>query len=135
MYLETPLDQITLRYLINKNKKLLLILRHIIALSHALRTCGPEEIMSYFCVTCHFIDQDWALQKRIIAFKMMEYPHSGQNIYSHVMSVFRGYEISEKIFSITFDNVSANDSSIKIFQRNLTPPHGGNFIMLDVVVT
>ena len=67
-------------------------------------------------------DQDWTLQKRIIAFRMMEYPHSGQNIYNHVMS-----GISERIFSITFDNASANDYSIKIFQRNLTPPHGGKF--------
>ena len=58
---------------------------------------------------------------------MMEYHHSGQNIYAHVMSVFREYQISGKKICNTFDNASANDSSNKIFERNLTPPHGGKF--------
>ena len=75
--------------------------------------------MSYYCVTCHFIDENWQLQKRIITFRMMEYPHSGQAIYAHVMDVFREYEISKKKFSITFDNATSNDASITIFKRNL----------------
>ena len=67
---------------------------------------------------------------------MMEYPHSGQSIYSHVMNVFREYEISGKkklvllltmlhptMLLLRFLNVIYNLLMVV------------NFIMLDVVVT
>ena len=35
---------------------------------------------SYFCVTCHYIDDDWAFHKRIISFRVVPYPHHGVNL-------------------------------------------------------
>ncbi|XP_058192137.1 zinc finger BED domain-containing protein RICESLEEPER 2-like [Rhododendron vialii] len=66
--------------------------------------------LGYISVTAHYIDSNWILNKKIIAFRLME-----------------EFEIVDKVFSITFDNHSANTSSIDLFKQNLTTLHAGQF--------
>jgi hypothetical protein len=35
-----------------------------------------NQTIEYMCLTAHFIDSDWKLQKRIIGFKELAPPHS-----------------------------------------------------------
>ncbi|KAB2041399.1 hypothetical protein ES319_D02G145600v1 [Gossypium barbadense] len=46
----------------------------------------------YICITAHWVDKDWKLQKRIIRFRVLFPPYD-----------------DKKIFSITLDNASYND--------------------------
>ena len=34
------------------------------------------------CVTIHYIDSDWMLQKRILAFRVFDQAHTADNIYN-----------------------------------------------------
>ncbi|KAG5557536.1 hypothetical protein RHGRI_007693 [Rhododendron griersonianum] len=89
--------------------------------------------LGYISVTAHYIDSNWILNKKIIAFRLMEYPHNAMNIFQCIMGVFREFEIVDKVFSITFDNHSANTSSIDLFQQNLTISHAGQFFHVRCV--
>ena len=81
--------------------------------------------IGYLCVTAHYVDDDWVLQKRIIGFRLCPYPHNANAIFSTIMEVFNFYGIEEKVLTITFDNASANTAAINMFKINLKPTFGG----------
>lgn len=87
----------------------------------------------YLCVTAHYIDLSWKINKKIIAFRLVEYPHNANAIFQTVSAVFREYELVDRIFSIIFDNHSANTSSITLFRRNLNTIHGGDLFHVRCV--
>ena len=75
-------------------------------------------------------------KKKLIAFCELEYPQTGSVIYAAIMSVLREYEITDKLFSISFDNASTNTAAIDMFLRNisaLTPARGSNFFNVRCV--
>ncbi|KAF7134717.1 hypothetical protein RHSIM_Rhsim04G0042400 [Rhododendron simsii] len=76
--------------------------------------------LGYICVTAHYIDSSWILNKRIIAFRLMEHPHNANQIFQCISGVFREFEIVDKVFSITFDNHTANSAAIELFKVNMT---------------
>lgn len=88
---------------------------------------SADHQRSFVCVTAHYIDSCWMLQRRIIAFRMLEYPHNDNVIFQSMMDLFREYMIDDKIFNITFDNVTGSDAIIDMFQNTLQPPCGGQF--------
>lgn len=91
-------------------------------------TCDSWKAVTqlhFLCVTCHWIDDDWVMQKRIIAFRPFEHPHSASNIAKIVTEVTREYRIINKIFCISFDNARSNDAAIPHLKVNMTPILGG----------
>ncbi|KAF7151268.1 hypothetical protein RHSIM_Rhsim02G0026300 [Rhododendron simsii] len=87
----------------------------------------------YICVTAHYIDSSWTLRKKIIAFRLVEFPHDAEQIFESIMGVLRDFEVVDKVFSITFDNHSANTATIPLFKRNLTPPYFGELLHIRCV--
>ena len=75
--------------------------------------------LHYLCVTCHWIDNDWLLQKRIIHFKMLEWPHNGVNIAHHLMDAIETYGLRERIMCMTFDNASSMTYMASLVKGNL----------------
>ena len=73
----------------------------------------------YMVITCHYIDEDWKVQKLIIKFSVVKTSHDGFNLYSVMLKVIRYYNIEGKLFSITLDNASANKSMMDLLQENL----------------
>ena len=61
------------------------------------------------CITIHFIDSNWILQKRILSFTRIEPPHTGANIYTIIYNILQEFKILEKIFTLTLDNASENN--------------------------
>ena len=59
-------------------------------------------------VIAHYIDSDWVLQKRILAFRVFDQSHTVNNIYMLLKTIFEEYKIDNKIFTIGFDNASNN---------------------------
>ena len=69
----------------------------------------------------HFVDENWIMNKNIIAFRALDYPHTSETLFNYIFNVFQEYDITSKIISITFDNASANTSAINMFKDQLHP--------------
>ena len=67
----------------------------------------------FLYITAHYIDSEWILNKRIILFKTINTPHNGKNIATLINDKIIDLGISDKIFTITLDNVSNNDEAIQ----------------------
>ena len=52
----------------------------------------------------------WKMEKRIIGLTLIESSHPCENIVECIIKVIEEFELSDKIFSITLDNASANTS-------------------------
>ncbi|KAK8309740.1 hypothetical protein V6Z12_D02G143500 [Gossypium hirsutum] len=68
----------------------------------------------YICITTHWVDKDWKLQKRIIRFRALFPPYDGLNIADELFLCLSQWGIDKKIFSITLDNASYNDVMLKL---------------------
>ncbi|KAK2648309.1 hypothetical protein Ddye_015798 [Dipteronia dyeriana] len=86
--------------------------------------CSKQD---YLSVTGHYLDSDWRITKRIFGFRPMDFAHTVENIFNVIMEVLETYEITHRILSITFDNASANTSSIALFVARNIPQDGGYF--------
>ncbi|KAK3205551.1 hypothetical protein Dsin_019597 [Dipteronia sinensis] len=58
------------------------------------------------------MDNAWAIQKRILAFRVFDEKHTAANIFRHLRIIFTEYKIENKIFAIGFDNASNNTAAI-----------------------
>ncbi|CAM8889600.1 unnamed protein product [Rhodiola kirilowii] len=70
---------------------------------------SSRQKMGYLSLTAHWIDDTWIMQKRILSFKMVEYPHTGDSLATHVYEELITWHLHDKIFSLTLDNASSND--------------------------
>ncbi|KAK2655312.1 hypothetical protein Ddye_008364 [Dipteronia dyeriana] len=86
--------------------------------------CSKQD---YLCVTGHYLDSDWRITKRFFGFRPMDFAHTAENIFNFIIEVLETYEITHRILSITFDNASANTSSIALFVARNIPQDGGYF--------
>ncbi|KAK1419827.1 hypothetical protein QVD17_29191 [Tagetes erecta] len=83
---------------------------------------------SYLCVTAHWIDpKSWLMMKRVIAFELCGYPHSGAKIYKILDIVIRTFKIENKIFSMSFDNASNNTTAVEKLRVKYKPICDGVF--------
>ncbi|TYH65772.1 hypothetical protein ES332_D06G078200v1 [Gossypium tomentosum] len=71
----------------------------------------------YICVTTHWVDKDWKLQKRIIRFRALFPPHDGLNIADELVLCLSQWGIDKKIFSFTLDNASYNDVMVSCLKN------------------
>ena len=71
----------------------------------------------FLCITAHYINSEWMLNKRIISFKTINTPHSGKNIATLINDEIIDLGIRDKIFTITLDNASNNDAAIQRLKR------------------
>ncbi|GMI80864.1 hypothetical protein HRI_001755700 [Hibiscus trionum] len=67
----------------------------------------------------HFVDLDWKLQKRVLNFVHLPPPRRGANIADSILSCLKEWEIEDKVFTISVDNASANDSCFEYPTANL----------------
>ncbi|KAK3212722.1 hypothetical protein Dsin_017428 [Dipteronia sinensis] len=78
----------------------------------------------YMGVTCHYMDNYWVMQKRIIAFRVFDESHTAQNIFRLLKIIFEEFHIQNKIFAIGFDNAAGNTASIPMLQDLCNPYFG-----------
>ena len=101
-----------------------------VSLTSDIWTAGKHGL-SYNCVTAHYLDDNWKIQKRIISFRIIPYPHTGEVVFKAIMDVITEFklktEVSNKIFSISFDNASNNTKTVEYFTRALNPISNGAF--------
>ncbi|XP_017972506.1 PREDICTED: zinc finger BED domain-containing protein RICESLEEPER 3 [Theobroma cacao] len=73
----------------------------------------------YKCLTAHFVDKNWVLQKRILNFSYMPPPHNGVALSRKIYALLVEWGIESKLFSITLDNASANDTFVDLLKVQL----------------
>ncbi|XBI83867.1 hypothetical protein VPH35_092303 [Triticum aestivum] len=78
-------------------------------------TWTSAQKQNYMCVTAHFIDGDWKLQKKIIGFFLVK-GHRGEDIGKDLERCLVDWGL-DKVFTITVDNASANDGAINYIRR------------------
>ena len=71
--------------------------------------------LNYMCLTAHFIDDDWKLQKMIINFCQVE-DHKGDTLGKIFEMCLLEWNI-DSIFTLTVDNASSNNNIIKFLKR------------------
>lgn len=85
----------------------------------------------YLCVTCHFIDDDWKLQKRIIHFMHLKGSHKGADLSAAYMQNMGSWNLDHKLFALTLDNAAANnvcvDTVISTLKNHGSLHCGGKF--------
>lgn len=82
---------------------------------------------SYMGITCHWVDENYVLQKRILAYRCFDESHNAENICRLIQQILQEYRLVNRIFSISFDNASANTASINELKRICQPNFGGRF--------
>nr|XP_011468655.1 PREDICTED: zinc finger BED domain-containing protein RICESLEEPER 3-like [Fragaria vesca subsp. vesca] len=89
------------------------------------RICLTSDLWSsqttdgYLTLTARWIDLEWKLHKKIISFCRFPPPHNGIALAEKINSLICEWEIEKKLFSITLDNASANDSFVEKLRTQL----------------
>ncbi|XP_021600728.1 zinc finger BED domain-containing protein RICESLEEPER 3-like [Manihot esculenta] len=73
--------------------------------------------INYMCVTAHFIDDNWTLQKKIINFCPIT-SHKGDDIGMAIESCLLNWGI-KRVFIVTVDNASSNDVAISYLKKKI----------------
>ena len=100
------------------------------------RTCLTSDCWSslttdgYICLTAHFIDKDWNLQKKILNFCYLPPPHSGVALCEKIHHFLSGWQMDDRIFTITLDYASSNDVCAGLL-RNLLATKGDLLLQGD----
>ena len=72
--------------------------------------------VNYMCVTAHYIDDNWRLNKRLLSFLPIA-SHKGKEIGMAIEKVLLDWGIT-KLFTVTVDNASSNDTAIEYLKNN-----------------
>lgn len=84
-------------------------------------------IHSYMGLTCHYIDENFELNKKVLAFRVFDDSHTANNICKIIHTILEEYRLVHRVFSISFDNASSNNASIPELTRVCQPNFGGRF--------
>ncbi|XP_077251230.1 zinc finger BED domain-containing protein RICESLEEPER 2-like [Tasmannia lanceolata] len=88
-----------------------------------------NQTLGYICLTAHFVDHDWVLNKRIINFAVEPSPHTAINLCDTIYRQLLEWKIDGKISTMTVDNLTTNDSMCARLKEKLhdTLPLEGKF--------
>lgn len=69
----------------------------------------------YCCVTCHYIEDEWNLVKKTLAYILVPSPHTGDVLTECIKTCTLEWNIDRKFLALTADNAAANG----VMMRNL----------------
>jgi hypothetical protein len=82
----------------------------------------------YLNVVAHFVNSDQELEKKLISLCLIDFCHSGSNIAKRVDIVLDDWSLTDKIFSFTLDNASANASAMTFLTPKFSSYVGSIFL-------
>lgn len=79
------------------------------------------NVQGFLCLTCHYIDDNWRLQKRILNFVRVPSPHTSERLCEVIIEKLLDWNIEKKIFGIVLDNCTTNDALVREMLYILKP--------------
>jgi hypothetical protein len=70
-------------------------------------------------ITGYFIDNDWEYREVLLGFEPLYGSHTGSNLSSVVINIFREHQITDQVLSITTDNTTNNNTMINSIQEEI----------------
>lgn len=74
---------------------------------------SEHQNFAYTCLTAHYIDDNWDLKKKILAYKYIEYPHDGETSFKFISDIILEWNLDKKLFTMVVDNATANDVMVR----------------------
>ncbi|XP_057734453.1 zinc finger BED domain-containing protein RICESLEEPER 2-like [Arachis stenosperma] len=74
---------------------------------------SQNQKIEYMVITGHYVDTNWVLQKRVLSFVHVPPPRRGVDIADAIFKCLIEWGIESKIYSISVDNASYNDSCLR----------------------
>ncbi|KAL3344779.1 hypothetical protein AABB24_023960 [Solanum stoloniferum] len=74
----------------------------------------------YMCVTAHYVNINWVLQKRVLIFRHVPPPHSGVVLGHFLIDFLKEWGIEKKIFALTLDNATCNKGVVDVLKNHLS---------------
>jgi hypothetical protein len=71
------------------------------------------------CITIHWVDDNWTIQKRIVNFVHVEGRHTGTKLSEKFSELMVKWYVDKRLFVLTLDNASANEVAVKDIISNL----------------
>ena len=75
-----------------------------------------RQKIGYMCLTFHFVDFSWKLQKRIISFCDAPPPHFRFVISDAIFKSLLDWGLENKVCTITLNNANNNDAAVRILK-------------------
>ncbi|WOL01356.1 Zinc finger, BED-type [Canna indica] len=77
---------------------------------------STNQKIEYMVLTGHFVDANWRLQKRVLNFVHIPPSHRGVEIADTIYKCLKEWGIENKVYTLSVDNASNNDSAIRILK-------------------
>ncbi|CAJ2652666.1 unnamed protein product [Trifolium pratense] len=81
---------------------------------------SSHQVVEYMVITGHFIDAGWNLQKRVLSFVKVPAPRRGIDVADAIYKCLKSWGIENKVFSVSVDNASYNDSCLRYLKDYLS---------------
>ncbi|KAK6148859.1 hypothetical protein DH2020_016384 [Rehmannia glutinosa] len=91
-----------------------------------------ENELDFIRITAHWIDSDWSMQRRIINFKMLDFPCAA-SISDPVVKSLDAWGIKDKTFSLTVDDVCDNADAVGEIKNAVHPILDGKLFRVRCV--
>ncbi|KAK2641078.1 hypothetical protein Ddye_022841 [Dipteronia dyeriana] len=90
-----------------------------IAITTDMWTCNNQR-KGFMAITTHFVDNEWALQSRIIRFAHVQCPYTSVVLADAMMDCILDWHLEKKVSALTVDNCSTNNAMIPIILDKLS---------------
>ncbi|KMT13229.1 hypothetical protein BVRB_4g084950 [Beta vulgaris subsp. vulgaris] len=88
-------------------------------ISVAVDLWNSPENARYLCLTAHYVDEEWKLQKKILNFIMIDAAHT-EDIHSEVViKCLMDWDIERRLFSMTFGDLFTSDDIVSRIKDHL----------------
>jgi hypothetical protein len=74
---------------------------------------------AFMAITAYFIDNEWNYRELLLGFEPLHGPHSGRNLSDVLLQLLRERQLLDRIFTVTTDNATNNDTLIRGLQEAL----------------
>jgi len=74
---------------------------------------SSNQNLGYLGVTAHYIDEEFELHKKIIAFKQISFPHNLFVVQDGITACLMEWDLVDRVFTVTLDNANMNKRAIR----------------------
>ncbi|KAL0814308.1 hypothetical protein Bca101_070751 [Brassica carinata] len=89
---------------------------------------ASTTMTGYICLTAHYVDESFKLNNKILVFSELKPPHTGEEVANKLISCLKEWGLEKKVFSMTLDNATYNDSMQKILKHRLQMASGNGLL-------